>query len=289
MAMHAPLRKGRARARRGGSSTAAPIALGPWRVETAHIPAADGAALAVHMLGEGPPLMLLHGLFSSAETNWLRYGTARRLAEAGHRVILPDLRGHGASQSPAEASGWPPDVLARDAQALVEALGLGPDLVLGGYSLGARTVLRCLVRGLRPRAAILAGMGLEGVLDPAARADWFVRVIEGRGSWPRGSAEAHAEAFMTAHVASPGHLVHLLRGQLPTEQAALAALQIPMLVVAGAEDRDNGSAEALARALPMGRFATIPGNHMSAVTRPELAGAICAFLANLGQRLPAGG
>ncbi len=41
----------------------------------------------------GPPLLLLHGLLGSC-TNW--HGIARRLAEA-HRVLVPDLRGHGRS------------------------------------------------------------------------------------------------------------------------------------------------------------------------------------------------
>ena len=56
---------------------------------------------------------------------------------------------------------------------------------------------------------------------------------------------------------------------------------MPTLVVTGAEDDDNGSAAALAEALPDARFVEIPGNHMSAVTRPELGEAIADFLARL--------
>jgi len=132
-----------------------------------------------------PTILLLHGLFSSADTNWVRYGTARRLADAGYRVIMPDLRGHGQSPAPADPACWPPDVLAMDAEALIAHLALGRNLVLAGYSLGARTVVRLLARGARPRAAILAGMGLSGITDGRPRADWFIRMIEGRGSWPR--------------------------------------------------------------------------------------------------------
>ncbi len=69
----------------------------------------------------------------------------------GHRVIMPDLRGHGASGRPHEASAYPPDVLADDGLAVVSALGLsnnGYDLF--GYSMGGRVVLRMLVRGARP-------------------------------------------------------------------------------------------------------------------------------------------
>jgi hypothetical protein len=46
----------------------------------------------------------------------------------------------------------------------------------------------------------------------------------------------------------------------------------------GAQDSDNGSAEVLAAALQDGRYAVVPGNHMSAVTRPELGAAIADFL-----------
>ena len=45
---------------------------------------------------------------------------------------------------------------------------------------------------------------------------------------------------------------------------------MPTLVLSGADDHDNGSAEALAELLPDGRFVEVPGNHMSAVTKPEL-------------------
>jgi hypothetical protein len=49
-------------------------------------------------------------------------------------------------------------------------------------------------------------------------------------------------------------------------------------VLTGAEDDDNGSAEALSAALPKGRYVVVPGNHMSAVTKPELGAAMAAFL-----------
>ena len=54
---------------------------------------------------------------------------------------------------------------------------------------------------------------------------------------------------------------------------------MPTLVVSGSEDDDNGSARALAEALPDGTFAEIPGTHMSSVTKPELGEEIARFLA----------
>jgi pimeloyl-ACP methyl ester carboxylesterase len=54
---------------------------------------------------------------------------------------------------------------------------------------------------------------------------------------------------------------------------------MPTLVVCGAEDDDNGSAEQLAAALPDAIFREVPGTHMSSVTKPELGEAIAQFLA----------
>ena len=69
---------------------------------TYSLPGFDGAALAVHEMGDehARPLMLVHGLFSNAETNWIKYGHAQMVADAGFRVIMPDLRAHGMSAAP---------------------------------------------------------------------------------------------------------------------------------------------------------------------------------------------
>ena len=85
--------------------------------------APDGTAIAIHETGVGRPFVLLHGFFSDAATNWLKYGHAAALAAAGFRVIMPDLRGHGSSGKPHEAGAYPPDVLVDDALAVIEQLG----------------------------------------------------------------------------------------------------------------------------------------------------------------------
>ena len=68
----------------------------------------DGTEIAWTELGAGRPVLLLHGLFSNATNNWLRYGTARALADAGFRIIMPDFRAHGASAAPHDAAAYPP-------------------------------------------------------------------------------------------------------------------------------------------------------------------------------------
>ena len=242
-----------------------------------HFEGRDGQRLAYRELGHGRPLVLIHGYFSTAQVNWLRYGHAERIAAQGYRVIMPDLRAHGASAKPHDASAYPPDVLAEDGLALIEHLDLD-DYDLGGYSLGGRTTLRMLVRGARPARAILAGMGLAGILHTAGRGDYFRRVLNGLGSFERGSVEWMTEAFLNTVGGDPVALLHILDTFVDTPREALTGLDVPTLVLAGEEDHDNGSPEALAEALPEGRYAAIPGNHMSAVTKPELGEAIAGFL-----------
>lgn len=245
--------------------------------------APDGVELAWHELpaGEGPgggrALILIHGYFSNASVNWVRYGHAARLAAAGFRVIMPDLRAHGVSGKPHDPAAYPPDILARDGEALIAHLGL-TDYDLAGYSLGARTSLRMLVGGARPRRVVLAGMGLEGTLHTQGRGGFFRRVLTNLGSFERGTSEWMTEAFLKTTAGDPQALLLILETFVDTPREALAAIDVPAMIVCGAEDQDNGSAEDLAHAIPGAGFTEIPGNHMSAVTRRELGQAIEAFL-----------
>ncbi|MDO6413369.1 alpha/beta fold hydrolase [Sphingomonas sp. BIUV-7] len=255
------------------------MASSPTEPEPIFFPAADGTRLAYVEMGDvgARPLVLIHGLFSNAWTNWIRYGHAARVVEAGFRLILPDLRGHGRSGAPHDPAAYPPDILADDGEALLAHLGL-VDYDLGGYSLGGRTVLRMLARGARPRRAILSGMGLGGILHTAGRGDFFRKVLENFGSNPRGSAEWFSEAFLKTTGGDPKAMIPLLDSFVDTSREALAGIATPVLVLNGAEDQDNGSGEGLAEALPDGRFVAIPGNHMTAVLRHELGAEISSFL-----------
>lgn len=237
----------------------------------------DGIELSWQEVGAGRPVVLLHGLFSTGDTNWTRYGHATQLAEAGFRVILPDLRGHGLSGAPHEAAAYPPDVLAQDAAALVAHLGL-TDYDLGGYSLGGRTTMRCLVRGMTPRRAVVAGMGLTGLTEIGKRTDWFLNVIENADSFAPGSNGWTAVQFMRTNKVDGAAVAHVLRSQVVTTADEIAAVRTPALVLCGAEDRDNGSAPDLAAALPHGTYVEMPGTHMSAVVGPAMGAAIVEYL-----------
>ncbi len=237
----------------------------------------DGVEIAWAEMGEGRPVVLIHGYFSDAATNWIKYGHAAKVAALGRRVIMPDLRAHGDSARPHDAAAYPPDALARDGMALLAHLGLS-DYDLGGYSLGARTVVRMVTMGAAPGKIVLSGMGLEGLLDTGRRAAHFRRILTNLGSFERGSPEWMAEAFLKTTGGDPVALLGILDTFVDTSREALAAIAQPVLVLAGEEDDDNGSHRALAELLGDARLVETPGNHMSAVVKKELGDAIAAFL-----------
>ena len=239
--------------------------------------ASDGVQLAYHEVGAGRPVILLHGLFSDARMNWVKFGHAQRIAAGGFRVIMPDLRAHGQSGKPHGEIFYPRGILARDLRELIAHLSL-TDFDLGGFSLGARTTVEAVGEGLRPRRAILGGAGLEGLREWKRRKTFFLEAIRMFDSVHRGDPHWLSIQFMKSQ-----NVDRIAAGQLldSFEDAFmdwLEAFTMPTLVVCGREDEDNGSAEALAAAMPNATFAEVPGTHMSSVTRPELGEAIARFL-----------
>lgn len=245
-------------------------------IQQFHAP--DGAALVWREMGEGRAVVLLHGFFSDAQTNWIKYGHAAAIAAKGFRVIMPDLRAHGDSAKPHDPAAYPPDVLAHDALALIAHLGLR-DYDLGGYSLGGRTTARMLALGATPRRVLISGMGYEGLTSTGKRGDFFRNILTNPGSFERGTPEWLAEAFLKTSGGDAKALVNILDTFVNMTDADLARIGQPVLVLCGADDFDNGSAAALAQALPRATHVTVPGNHMSAVVKPELGAAIAQFLA----------
>jgi pimeloyl-ACP methyl ester carboxylesterase len=239
----------------------------------------DGLRLSYRETGDGRPLVLLHG-FTATASQWLDHGPAAALAGHGHHVILPDLRGHGDSARPHDPARYPPDALTDDGLALIERLGLD-DYDLGGYSLGGRVVIRMLVRGARPAHAIVAGQGLAAV-SSTARGGRNRRVLSALANGNRiepGSPDAEAAHWITRLGGDPRALLRVLDSLVATPLEALHQVETPTLVLVGDQDHDHASADELAAHLPNARFTRVPGNHWTALTRPELANAIRMFLA----------
>ena len=247
---------------------------------TTHFATFDGTKLAIHRMGKGRPVVLLHGLFSSADMNWIKWGHAERLAAAGFEAIMLDFRVHGGSESPRDASAYPPSVLVRDAVALIEHLQLGDaeyDLV--GFSLGARTSLHAVAtQVLEPRKLVVAGMGVAGLSEWQKRSAFFKRVIDEFDTIERGDPAYFSRQFLKSQGVDRVAARQLLDAMEDLDLSLLANVTMRTLVVCGVDDQDNGSATDLAGILPNAVYHEVPGAHLDSATKPELGEAIIGFL-----------
>ena len=237
----------------------------------------DGARLSYRIEGQGPAVLMLHGFLANSRFNWIEPGITKAITDAGFRAIMLDLRGHGDSDASEEPAAYPPDVLASDAEALIAHLNL-IDYDLVGYSLGARTAMRMLVRGARPRRCVLGGMGDSGILGSAARGAFFSDAISNGEASQNPQSAKIIHAMIQRGNLKPQAMLNVLKAQVQATQAELDRVGTPILVVSGSDDNDNGSAEGLAKLLKNARAERTPGNHLSAVQAPELAKAIVSFL-----------
>jgi pimeloyl-ACP methyl ester carboxylesterase len=240
--------------------------------------ASDGVRLAYHELGNGSPVILLHGLFSDAVINWIKFGHAARIAAEGFRVIMPDLRAHGKSGKPHAEEYYPRGILARDLRELVLMLELA-EFDLGGFSLGARTTVEAVGEGMRPRRAVLGGAGLDGLRNWQRRKTFFLEAIALFDKAQRGDPHWLSIQFMKSQRVDRVAAAQLLESFDDAFMTWLEAFTMPTLVVCGDQDDDDGSAKELANILPNARFEEVPGTHMSSVTKPALGEAIARFLA----------
>ncbi|MEL6878393.1 MAG: alpha/beta hydrolase [Pseudomonadota bacterium] len=249
-------------------------------MKTEHFASFDGTKLAVHRVGEGRPVVLLHGLFSSADMNWIKWGHAARLAQAGFEAVMLDFRVHGESEAPQDPKCYPPGVLVRDAAALVGHLGLEDgkyDLV--GFSLGSRTSLHAVgTQVLTPRKLVVCGMGVSGLAEWRKRADFFKRVIDEFDTITRDDPAYYSRQFLKSQGVDRVAARLLLDAMGDLDLAALANITMPTLVACGVDDQDNGSATELAELLPNATYKEVPGAHLDSATKPELGQAIVEFL-----------
>ena len=242
-----------------------------------HWTASDGIDLAYREMGEGRAVVLVHGLFSDGVTNWIKFGAAGRLVAAGFRVIMPDLRAHGLSGKSHDPALYHAGILGRDLTELIAHLDL-TDYDLGGFSLGSRTIVQAVGEGLKPRRAILAGMGLEGLTGWLKRKHFFLDAIANVETSSRGDPHWLAIQFMKTMKVDLEAAKLLLPTFTDASPTWLAAFIMPTLILCGTEDEDNGNAPRLAEALPNATYRAIPGTHMSSVTKPEFGTAIATFL-----------
>ncbi len=238
------------------------------------------AEIAYLDVGEGAPIVLVHGFASTKETNWVAPGWIDTLTRAGRRAIALDNRGHGQSTKLYDPARYHTAIMAEDVRALMDHLGLErADLM--GYSMGARTVafvalahpsrVRCLViGGLGIR--LVGGVGLPETIAEALEAPSITQVTD-----PQGYA---FRAFAQQTKSDLKALAACIRGSRQTlsrdEAARIAA---PTLIAVGTKDPIAGSAHELAALMPNAVALDIPGrDHMLAVGDKVFKAGVLAFL-----------
>ena len=234
--------------------------------------AADGVTLAYDRVGEGPPVMLVHGFGSSREQNWKSTGWYRSLTEAGFAVVAMDCRGHGESGKPHGEAAYGHDRMADDVAAVMDAAGI-PAAPLIGYSMGGFIGLRFAVRWPGRAARLtLGGVGEYYLRGPRIAGDGARQALAAALLTEDKAAITDKRAKMFRDFADqPGKdrfaLAACMRAMSPQlPMPVLAGLTLPVLVVCGSQDDIAGAPGPLAAAFPNGRAVTILGrDHMSAV------------------------
>jgi pimeloyl-ACP methyl ester carboxylesterase len=149
----------------------------------------QGRRLAGESIGNGPPIVLLHGI--TATRRYVVHGS-KVLARRGHRQISYDARGHGESDPAPPEGGYSYAELVADLDAVLDAEVGDGRLVLAGHSMGAHTaVAYALARGERLAGLVAIGPAYMGFVDEQALAGWD-RLADGL---ERGGVEGFMEAF----------------------------------------------------------------------------------------------
>jgi pimeloyl-ACP methyl ester carboxylesterase len=120
-----------------------------------------GIDLAVHVAGQGPLVLLLHG-WPEQSFSWRHQVPA--LVAAGYRVATPDMRGYGASGKPAAPEAYTLNIVAQDIGAVADALG-AERFVVVGHDWGAIAAWRCALYHPH-RVAAVFGMSVPHTAPP---------------------------------------------------------------------------------------------------------------------------
>ncbi len=196
-------------------------------------------SLAFDEFGDGPPFILLHGLFGSAR-NWQNY--ARQLALRFHVYAL-DLRNHGRSP---HAPTHDYESMAADVQAFIDARALSAVTLLG-HSMGGKVAMTLALTRLPALKKLI-------VVDiaPVAYEDQHTAVIDAMQNLPLAdlARRADAERLLAETVPDASIRLFLLQNLLLDAPAPRWRLNLPVL---------KAAMSALVGTLPMAGDATFPG------------------------------
>jgi pimeloyl-ACP methyl ester carboxylesterase len=236
----------------------------------------EGQTLAVETLGEGPAVVLLHGI--TASRRYVVHGS-KLIPRRGFRAVAFDARGHGDSSPAPAASDYSYDDMVGDLGAVLDAEAGSGRAVLAGHSMGAHTVTAFALR----HPARLAGIAVIGPAYPGlptseetlsnwdeladglehGGVDGFVAAYERQGldpEWRDTLIRITRERLLThRHPEAVAQAMREVPRDVPFEGLdELEFLDLPALVVASHDEADPGHpfavADAYAARLPNARL-----------------------------------
>jgi len=234
----------------------------------------DSIKIYYEVKGDGYPVILIHG-FTGNGQGWKSGPLYGDLLKAGYKVILIDQRGNGRSDKPHTDAAYANDAEAKDIMRLISSLNIsGYDAV--GYSRGSIITSRLLVLdSKRLHKAVMGGMG-----DAYTNPNWPRRIHAYRAIM--GDTTLHDVDDLTKYINSQ-HFDNLSlalqqKYQPGTSPQELAAVKIPVLIIRGTEDKENGSETGLHSLIPGSALVYVPGNHNTASRTVEFSAAVLGFL-----------
>lgn len=195
------------------------------------------------------PVVLLHGLATSAARTWGENGWIDLIQESGRTVLAIDLLGHGNAPKPHDPAAY------EELEALVAAQLPGQPCDIIGFSLGARTTLALAIENpARFRKIVVAGVGANLFRLDEERAAAIAKGLAGQPD-PEDRTAAYFSQLADSPEIDRDALAALLRRKraLPVTVEGLAAVTNPVLVVLGDQDF-AGPADPLVDALPNATF-----------------------------------
>ncbi|MGW4466828.1 alpha/beta fold hydrolase [Micromonospora sp. NPDC004704] len=239
-------------------------------------PPDEGAGAGGAGRNDGPTtLVMIHGMASDSLASWY-FTVAKPLADAGLRVLMYDLRGHGHSERP--PTGYALDDFVDDLSAMLTELDVTGPVHLLGNSFGGTIAFAYAIRHPDRVASIAAiesspptrawmarvARRLDRATDLLPRPEALAQISAGRGERVSRRARATGEMLATTTLARD-----LPASALPSS-AQISAIGVPVLCLYGANSAVVELAPAVVRLLPQTRTVVLPGEkHTVLIDRPE--------------------